>query len=224
MSHRFHTPALTWTMILLGLVLLFAPGQVSAHELEPQRSVVAEVDDNSMSLMVVYEEIPGPRSDLFMTRYDLNGDGKIEGQEALLASREMIARMLAGLQFEVEFDSPNGTSPEIRFKVGKKGEVSAAAFIRFELASLKALPLPATRRVHIRLLPGDDNIPTEVLAIAKPGIRLLHVFQPPNSTTKDGNVQLSAGDQWTAVFVADATTEAPSAPEPEQEPVPSPAP
>ncbi len=199
-------------ILLLSLVLWSAPGSVSAHELEPQRSVVAEVDDASLSIMVVYEEVPGPRSDLLMARYDLNGDGKIEDHEAILASREMIARMLAGLQFEVEFDSPNGHSPEIRFQVGKKGEVSAAAFIKYELASLKALPLPANRRVHVRLLSGDDNIPTEVLAIARPGIHLLHVFQPPNSANQDGNTLLSPGEQWIAVFSTDATIEPTSAP------------
>lgn len=192
--------------MLLSLVLLLAPGSTNAHELEPQRSVVIEMDDASLSIMVVYEEIPGPRSDLLLARYDLNGDGKIEDQEALLASREMIARMLAGLQFEVEFDSPNGHSPEIRFQVGKKGEVSAAAFIKYELASLKALPLPANRKVHVRLLPNADNISTEVMALAKPGMRLLHIFQPPNATNKDGNAQLSAGEQWTAVFATDPTT------------------
>ncbi len=193
-------PRLTAALISTALLTLLATAG-SAHELEPQRSIVAEVDDTSLSLMVVYEEVPGPRSDLLRARYDLNGDGKIEGQEAMLASREMIARMLAGLQFEVEHDRPGGHSPEIRFQIGPKGEVSAAAFIRYNLSTLSEIPLPASRKLHIRLHPSTDNIPTEVAAIARPGLQIQKIFQPPGTITQDGASLLTAGQQWTAVFV-----------------------
>ncbi|MBA2663263.1 MAG: hypothetical protein H0U74_13330 [Bradymonadaceae bacterium] len=179
-------------VLLLGIAT-----QASAHDAAAQRSVVLQVSEDAVSIMLVYVEAPGPRSTLLRARYDLNGDGRIEGEEAELASREMGARMLAGLQFEVANERPGAQPPELRFQVGPKGEVSAAAFIRYTLAQMEP---GSTRTVHVRLLAGPDNVATEVASMGSEDVKL-HRSEPARKRGPSGTgIILQPGEHWTVVF------------------------
>ncbi len=147
-------------LVAVGLVLVgSALGTAHAHELPQERTVLVQVSKTSVEVMIVYLEPPGPSVDLLMKRFDLNKDGELTGPEARLAGGEWIRRVLHGLQFEVAGEKPRAREPEIKFRVEKKGSLSAAVYARWDLESL---PDHKTRTVHVRLLRQPENVPTEV--------------------------------------------------------------
>lgn len=151
-SSRRATPArwLTLCVVLLaGLTL--APPPSYAHEIGADRQVLVQVFEDRVDVALFYTEAPGARSGLLITRFDVNGDGKLEGPEADLAGRALLPRMLGGLQFELPGERPRTGQPELKVEV-RQGRVAAAAMMSYALPTLDA---EATRTMIVRALEGD---------------------------------------------------------------------
>ncbi|RAL21532.1 hypothetical protein DL240_11760 [Lujinxingia litoralis] len=180
---------------LLTLCTLLAGTPAAAHEIGAERQVFVQVFEEHLDIAVFYLEAPGARSGLLLSRFDVNGDGKLQGPEADLAGRELIGRMLGGLQFEVPGERPRATAPEIKVEV-RQGRVAAAAMVSYALPALQA---EATRTVIVRALSGDV-LESEVRLLA--GGALL----PADAASSPGQLPsaLRRGEEIQARFVATA--------------------
>src|SRR5690554_2367403 len=111
--HRAQRCVLTALLAMLTLGALSLPSALAyAHEIGADRQVLVQVFEDRVDVALFYTETPGARSRLLISRFDVNGDGKLEGPEAELAGRALLPRMLGGLQFKVADERPRSGQPE----------------------------------------------------------------------------------------------------------------
>lgn len=195
-SSRRATPA-RWLTLCAALVvsLTLAPQPSYAHEIGADRQVLVQVFEDRVDVALFYTEAPGARSGLLITRFDVNGDGELEGPEAELAGRALLPRMLGGLQFELPGERPRTGQPELKVEV-RQGRVAAAAMMSYALPSLDA---EATRTMIVRALAGDV-LESELHIL--PGGALI----PADAESGPGALPpvLRAGEEVQARFVVNA--------------------
>ncbi|RDV38771.1 hypothetical protein DV096_08170 [Bradymonadaceae bacterium TMQ3] len=185
--------------LALGLSLLsgltLGPSPSHAHEIGAERQVLVQVFEDRVDVALFYTEAPGARSGLLLTRFDVNGDGKLEGPEADLAGRALLPRMLGGLQFELPGERPRTGQPELKVEV-RQGRVAAAAMMSYALPELE---VEATRTMIVRALKGDV-LESELHIL--PGGALI----PADAESGPGALPsvLRAGEEVEARFVATA--------------------
>ncbi len=143
--------------------LLAAP-TAQAHEFEPERQVLVQVFPEHLDIVIFYTEAPGPRSNLFLTQFGLHHD--MSGPLAAMASRAVLSRVLDGLQFEVEGETPRTGTPEVRLR-NENGRLMAAAFVRYDL---DPLPEGASRSVVVRAM-DRSFLPTPARIYAGEGLQ-----------------------------------------------------
>lgn len=153
-----------------------------------------QVSHDSVEVMIVYLEPPGPTIDLLLRRYDLDGDGALVDAEAQLAGREWIRRAMHGLEFEVEGEAPMAKPPEIKFRREQKGALSAAVYARWELAELGA---DQTRTVHVRLRGKAPILSTEFNVRPGSGTQITGVDLPSRIDGLPRLPMLEAGEEAT---------------------------
>src|SRR5690554_4986338 len=136
---RFAVAALLAILTLGALALPAAPAD--AHEIGAERQVLIQVFRDRVDVAVFYSEAPGARSGLLISRFDVNGDGKLEGPEAELAGRALLPRMLGGLQFEVAGLRPRASVPQPKVRV-PRGRLAGASVKSHELPP----PAPVAHR------------------------------------------------------------------------------
>ncbi|TXD38431.1 hypothetical protein FRC98_05955 [Lujinxingia vulgaris] len=150
--HRAQRCVLTALLAMLTLgALSLPPDLADAHDIGAERQVLVQVFEDRVDVALFYTEAPGARSGLLITRFDVNGDGELEGPEADLAGRALLPRMLGGLQFELPGERPRTGQPELKVEV-RQGRVAAAAMMSYALPELQA---EATRTMIVRALKGD---------------------------------------------------------------------
>jgi hypothetical protein len=187
----------------LGLVLSTA----HAHDLPQERTALVRVSKDRVEVMIVYLEPPGATVDLLMKRFDLNGDGSLTGPEARLAGGEWMPRVLRGLQFEVAGETPRAREPEIKFRVEKKGSLSAAVYARWDLEPLDA---GESRTVHVRVLRQPEVVPTEITFQSGSMTTITDVALPPRFGGAPTRPLLASGEQASVSVLA---VQAPTSPE-----------
>ncbi|MFW6057615.1 MAG: hypothetical protein ACOC9W_02055, partial [Persicimonas sp.] len=191
-------PTPSWLCWLAALACLAyvtmssAPAQ--AHELPRERTLLVQVSQDSVEVMIVYLEPPGPTIDLLLRRYDLDGDGELVDAEAQLAGREWIRRAMYGLEFEVEGETPMAKPPEIKFRREQKGALSAAVYARWELPELRA---DQTRTVHVRLRGEASILSTEFNVRPGAGAQIAGVELPGRIDGLPRLPMLEAGEEAT---------------------------
>ena len=157
-------------IVLLTAVGVFALSSLAtaptaqAHEFEPERQVLVQVFPEHLDIVIFYTEAPGPRSNLFLTQFGLHND--MSGPLAAMASRAVLSRVLDGLQFEVEGETPRTGTPEVRLR-NEKGRLMAAAFVRYDL---DPLPEDARRSVIVRAM-DRSFLPTPARIYAGEGLQ-----------------------------------------------------
>lgn len=186
---------------LTSLVLI-----AEAHELDPLRTVIVQVEPNRLDLMILFEEPPGPRASLLLAKYDVDQNGLIEGPEAELAGREMLPRMLAGLQFEVLGERPRTGEPKIKFQTTPSRGITAAAFVSYELATLD---VDAPRTIEVRNLPLNHGLSAEFLIRAGQGLQITASTHPHSSGLATQPFTLTPGNAASATLthIVEPTTE-----------------
>jgi hypothetical protein len=184
------------TLLLpLLTLLLCAVSTGHAHEIEPLRTVIVQVESDRIDIMVLFEEPPGPRAGLLLARYDLDQNGQLEGFEAELAGREMLPRMLSGMQFEVVGERPATGEPEIKFQVTPTRGITAAAFVSYELP---AMPADATRTIVVRNFPVSHAMSAEVLIRAGSDLQIISSSVPHAGGLVTQPATLNPGGTMTA--------------------------
>src|SRR5690554_1197685 len=146
---RFAVATLLAILTLGALALPAAPAD--AHEIGAERQVLIQVFRDRVDVAIFYSEAPGARSGLLISRFDVNGDGKLEGPEAELAGRALLPRMLGDLQFEVAGERPRASEPELKVEV-REGSLAGAAMTSYALPPMAE---GATRMMIVRALEGD---------------------------------------------------------------------
>lgn len=205
-SHRLDSArrALALAVVVaLGCVLSTA----YAHDLPQERTALVQVSKNRVEVMIVFLEPPGPTIDLLMKRFDLNGDGALSGPEAKLAGGEWMPRVLHGLQFEVAGEKPQAQEPEIKFRVEKKGSLSAAVYARWDLPPLEA---GEERTVHVRILRQPQVVPTELSFQSGENTTITGISLPGHGRGKPKLPLLTPGEQ---ASVRVSTSDSPGSPQ-----------
>jgi hypothetical protein len=179
---------------LVAVVALLAFGEVSAHELPNERSLLIQVSADRLEIMIVYLEPPGAAVDLLLSRYDLDGDRELQGGEAQLAGPEWMERVLRGLQFEVADEQPVAKPPEIKFRREPGGALSAAVYARWDLPPMGT---DARRTVHIRLLGDHHHVPTELRVRPGEGTKLIRLDLPDRLRGSPRRPTLQPGEEVT---------------------------
>lgn len=159
MGHRTAWRRRAWAFFAAALVASLLATSAAAHELPYERTVLVQPSTNRLEVMVIYLEPPGRHIDLMMSRFDLDGDGELLGEEADLAAGEWLPRALGGLQFEVAGEQPRPHMPEVKFERKSNGALSSAVYARWDLSELDP---DKTRRIDVRLRAGHETVPTEL--------------------------------------------------------------
>jgi hypothetical protein len=180
---------------VLAVVSMIVLSTAVAHDLPQERTVLVQISENQIEVMLVFLEPPGPRAEIMLERFDLNRDGELRGAEAMLAGGEWTGRVLDGLQFEVAGETPTPRAPEIKFRREQRGALSAAVYARWDLEPLGA---DQTRTVHVRMLRQADNVPTEVTFQASAPLELSDIELPTRFRGSPVRPVLKAGEQASA--------------------------
>ncbi|MGM0554925.1 MAG: hypothetical protein ACQEVA_00950 [Myxococcota bacterium] len=186
---------LRWLAALACLVcILTSAAAAETHELPRERTLLVQVSHDSVEVMIVYLEPPGPTIDLLLRRYDIDGDGELGDGEAQLAGREWIRRAMHGLEFEVAGEAPMAKPPDIKFRREQKGALSAAVYARWELPDLAD---DQTRTVHVRVVGEAPILATEFNVRAGSQADIVGVTLPSRLDGLPKVPVLRAGEQAT---------------------------
>jgi hypothetical protein len=166
-----------------------------AHDLPQERTVLVQISEDRVEVMLVYLEPPGDLAELMLERFDLNRDGELQGAEATLAGGEWTGRVLEGLQFEVAGEKPRTHTPEIKFRREQRGALSAAVYARWDLEPLEE---GQTRTVHVRMLRQPENVATEVTFQASEPLALSEIDLPARFRGAPMRPVLRIGEQASA--------------------------
>lgn len=200
------------TAAFLAIALLL-PLTLAAHVLPQERSILVEVEDDSVRAMVVYQEPPGDRVGLLKTRFDFDGDGKLTGAEAEAAGDTWIPHALQGIKFEVPGIEAERRPPEIKFKNHHNGALSAAILLEWKVGEVEP---GASRTVRVRRTTQGGQFATLLHFQSPEGLQFTDV---PGEAAKAGDrlkvgpFKLQPGNSLSATVKRRAKTAAKAAPE-----------
>lgn len=120
-------------LIVSVAVAILAPGMARAHDFPAERSLLVQVSNDRVEMMLVYQEPPGPRTDLLMAKFDLNNDGALTDGELKLAEGELSRRAFDGLRLEVEGERAGMHPPDMKVTRNRDGGLAAAFYLKYEL-------------------------------------------------------------------------------------------
>lgn len=146
-----------FTLIVLVATFVFPALQTSAHEFPQERSVIVQMHDDRVELLLVHKEPAGERADLFMMRVDIDKDGKISSAEAKQAGGFWLPYALSGLSFEVPNNTPRAREPELKFQRLENGDIAVAALLTYDLVETATT---SPRAFRVMLSKSDATIPT----------------------------------------------------------------
>ena len=184
------------TTITLAAIVASTSTLASAHEFPQERSVIVQMHDDRVELLLVHKEPAGERADLFMMRVDLDKDGKISSAEAKQAGGFWLPYALSGLSFEVPNNTPRAREPELKFQRLENGDIAMAALLTYDLDETSK----PSRSFRVMLSRGDATIPTttsfqgtgwDVVALADRAL---------SDTSRPVAAKLHAGQELTATF------------------------
>ncbi len=149
---------------------------LAAHEGLPiERSAIAQIHSDRVEILLMYSEPPGPRSDALLGRYDLDGDGRIDGKkETALAMPEVSKRMALGLRFEVDGERPQMKPPELKVEKDRSGGLAAALYLTYELDPLEV----GSRTLNIRVSDRRGVVPLSIIVEAGEGLTIAETDMP----------------------------------------------
>ncbi len=176
--------------LLAGFVAATAAGSATAHELPRERTILVEVSAERVEAMVVYQEPPGRPVEFLLGRFDLDGDGRLDGPEAEAAGEEWAPRALQGLVFEAGDERLEPDEPKVKFRPEHNGALSAALLLSWDRPALEP---GEARTVRVRRKSDAARFATLVSFQIAPG---LDVADTPAETDarRTGPFELTPGD------------------------------
>ncbi|MFU8803762.1 MAG: hypothetical protein ACNA8W_08145 [Bradymonadaceae bacterium] len=184
-------------LAIISLAVMSLSKDSQAHDVDPLRTVIVQVEVDRIDVMILFEEPAGARASLLLAKYDADQNGQIDGAEAELAGREMLPRMLAGLQFEVAGEQPRTAAPEIKFQTTPARGITAAAFVSYALPALES---DKERTIHVRNLREKHGLPAEVLIRAGRDLRIASSTIPSTGGLATQPHSLTPGSDASAVI------------------------
>lgn len=182
----FPTKALAILFIAAFAAILGLSPAAKAHEFEPERQVLMQVFPEHVDIVITYIEAPGERTGLFGAQFGLTKKGAPEPLTEL-AKRAMLPRMLDGLTFEIQGETPIAGEPQMRLE-RKQGRIMAAAFVRYEVSALEK---NEERQVFIRSR-DRSFLPTDVQIYSGEGLKRIDGQDEFLMTVLDRGQELSA--------------------------------
>lgn len=157
-------------------ILILSGGALSAHEGMPvERSAIAQIHADRVEILLMYSEPPGPRSEALLGRYDIDGDGRIDGdKETALALPEVSKRIALGLEFEVDGERPFMQPPALKITRDRSGGLAAALYLTYRLDQLTA----GNRTLQIRVSDRDGVVPLNIIVEAGEGLSIVETDMP----------------------------------------------
>jgi len=135
----------TWLVCASSLAF---SATLAAHEFPAERSCLVQVTPEGVQIMITFREPRSERVDLFVTRHDVNRDGRLSDAEAHLGHAEFLKYALRGLSFEVAGERPRGKEPRVKLEHTQDGALQMAALLEYDVPRLED---GATREVVMRV-------------------------------------------------------------------------
>jgi hypothetical protein len=202
-------PARSTLALASTLCVLLAASSVAGHDFPQSRELRAQIERDSVAVLLHYTYPASERGKMIVQRYDLDGDGELGEQERDRAARAILPAALAGLRMEVAGERPRAGTPKLKLRHDAEGEITLLALIEYRLD-----PLPAgqIRRFSVRLVreKGESTYPLRASISAADGVEI----SKASSKIDDGSVgprDLETGDTlWLAVTRATDSDESAS--------------
>jgi hypothetical protein len=152
--------------IVLWAILV--PCLAQSHSFDVERSVAVQVRPGHIQMLFIYSSPPGPRTDLFLARHDLDRDGRIDGPEVFIAGEEMFRWATRGIDLRSDGLPINWSHPEAKFRRDRGGSLVGVFFLQLP----HRMATDTSKRLHLSIAAGRQIPPTEVTVEAGPGARL----------------------------------------------------
>lgn len=162
-----HRALITGALALCAL----APTLASGHQLPQERQIVVQLGPERADVLIAYKEPAGERVQVFMRRFDLNGNGKLDPAEQPAAGRLWTPVLLHGLKFEIPHTRPETQPPQVKLQLTRAGDLQIMALVSYKLPKLAA---GAHRDFVLTVSDVPKLVPPDVTFQAIGGLHITH--------------------------------------------------